>query len=233
MWVTLEEELHRRRFSWPESEVAWLSGVATRVKRWWLGRFLGFIEGLKFSPFGSFVDELLARVEVTAAPSPDPVSILLDRPCRGLFQGVVSGIRMVAPLGVLVSRSLLSNVVCAPEVALLGGASQAGGLSMLPAKACGGSKGCVAFLVVYGRFVATPPTSFSFAVPLPGLVFRFVFEAAGKFLRRLALNQLIPVPMLVYGFIGRVDSYSFFRSLRASSVPVSAVFSDPSSCFSG
>ncbi|RID58976.1 hypothetical protein BRARA_F02231 [Brassica rapa] len=71
----------------------------------------------------------MARVEVTAAPSPDPVSILLDRPCRGLFQGVVSGIRMVAPLGVLVSRSLLSNVVCAPEVALLGGASQAGGLS--------------------------------------------------------------------------------------------------------
>ncbi|KAF2572821.1 hypothetical protein F2Q70_00005916 [Brassica cretica] len=46
-------------------------------------------------------------------------------------------------------------------------------------------------------------------------------------------NQLIPVPMLVCGFIGRVDSYSFFRSLRASSVPVSAVFSDPSSCFSG
>ncbi|CAG7871487.1 unnamed protein product [Brassica rapa] len=157
----------------------------------------------------------MARVEVTAAPSPDPVSILLDRPCRGLFQGVVSGIRMVAPLGVL----------C---------------VLVLPAKACGGSKGCVAFLVVYGRFVATSPTSFSFAVPLPGLVFRFVFEAAGKFLRRLALvsplqldNQLIPVPMLVYGFIGRVDSYSFFRSLRASSVPVSAVFSDPSSCFSG
>ncbi|KAF3527549.1 hypothetical protein DY000_02037585 [Brassica cretica] len=39
---------------------------------------------------------------------------------------------------------------------------------VLPAKACGGSKGCVAFLVVYGRFVATPATSFSFTVPLPG-----------------------------------------------------------------
>ncbi|KAG2249154.1 hypothetical protein Bca4012_087518 [Brassica carinata] len=108
MWVALEEELHRRRF---------------------LGRNQRVIEGLKFSSFGSFVDELIARVEVTAAPSPDLVSILLDRPCRGLFQGVVSEIRMVAPLGVLVSRSLMSDVVCALEVALLGGASQAGGLS--------------------------------------------------------------------------------------------------------
>lgn len=119
------------KISRPESEVVWLSGVATRVERWWLVQWSVFrvIEGLKFSSFGSFVDELIARVEVTAAPSPDLVSILLDRPCRGLFQGVVSEIRMVAPLGVLVSRSLMSDVVCALEVALLGGASQAGGLS--------------------------------------------------------------------------------------------------------
>ncbi|CAN7070945.1 unnamed protein product [Brassica oleracea var. botrytis] len=53
---------------------------------------------------------------------------------------------MVAPLGVLVIYNML----------------------VLPAKACGGSKGCVAFLVVYGRFVATQATSLSFAVPLPG-----------------------------------------------------------------
>ncbi|CAF2085432.1 unnamed protein product [Brassica napus] len=61
---------------------------------------------------------------------------------------------------------------------------------VLPAKACGGSKGCVAFLVVYGRFVATPPTSFSFAVPLPGLVFGSSMKLPASFLGVLLLFLL-------------------------------------------
>ncbi|KAL0702512.1 hypothetical protein Bca4012_058634 [Brassica carinata] len=146
----------------------------------------------------------MARVEVTAAPSPDPMSILLDRPCRGLFQGVVSGFRTVAPLGVLVGRSLLSGIVFK-------------GLRRVSCRIwpvrCDSDD---FFLILSSSARSCVP-------PRVGLL---TFEAILLPVLGMAGSE---VDTSSAGL--RVGVFSCW-SLRATPVSVSAVFSDASSCFS-